>query len=317
MSEPVFVCPVAGSVDEAIPFESLDDIGDKAKVSVWPARSFGMEFGEQAEEQAVLPEGLPPQDGGGEFDPAEEQFTHDDAAFNEMMMAEAQAAEEEEAAAAAVAAAAAAQEVEEQRRVEAARVQAAAEAQAAAAAAQAAEEAKAVEEAAAAKEAEQARILAEQEAAARLLAEQKAAEQAAATAAAAAAAEEVAAAAEAAAAAAAATAAGTASDAAVEEQDQDQDQDQEEELAAPRKFILMVVANDVIKPARLLRIEAKSLRELRGKVSEGTQTRLTRCAARLPQHTPPPPTVDAELTASPTQLAVSARSFVTNGSIFC
>ena len=310
MSEPVFVCPVAGSVDEAIPFESLDDIGDKAKVSVWPARSFGMEFGEQAEEQAVLPEGLPPQDGGGEFDPAEEQFTHDDAAFNEMMMAEAQAAEEEEAAAAAVAAAAAAQEVEEQRRVEAARVQAAAEAQAAAAAAQAAEEAKAAEEAAAAKEAEQARILAEQEAAARLLAEQKAAEQAAATAAAAAAAEEVAAAAEAAAAAAAAaaTAAGTASDAAVEEQDQDQDQDQdqEEELAAPRKFILMVVANDVIKPARLLRIEAKSLRELRGKVSEGTQTRLTCCAARLPQHTPPP-----------TQLAVSARSFVTNGSIFC
>ena len=51
MSEPVFVCPVAGSVDEAIPFESLDDIGDKAKVSVWPARSFGMEFGEQEEEE--------------------------------------------------------------------------------------------------------------------------------------------------------------------------------------------------------------------------------------------------------------------------
>ena len=44
IDEPVFVCPVASSVDEAIPFESLDDVADKVKVSVWPARCFGTEF---------------------------------------------------------------------------------------------------------------------------------------------------------------------------------------------------------------------------------------------------------------------------------
>lgn len=43
----------------------------------------------------------------------------------------------------------------------------------------------------------------------------------------------------------------------------------EPDLAVARKFILMVVANDVIKPARLLRVEACSLGELRRKVSEG------------------------------------------------
>ena len=43
----------------------------------------------------------------------------------------------------------------------------------------------------------------------------------------------------------------------------------EPDLAVARKFILMVVANDVVKPAQLLRLEASSLDELRRKISEG------------------------------------------------
>ena len=40
---PAFVCPVASSVDEAIPFESLDDVGDKSRY-LWLVRCFGMDF---------------------------------------------------------------------------------------------------------------------------------------------------------------------------------------------------------------------------------------------------------------------------------
>ena len=39
ISEPVLVCP-AGSIEDAVPYGSLDEIGAKAKVSVWPIRQF-------------------------------------------------------------------------------------------------------------------------------------------------------------------------------------------------------------------------------------------------------------------------------------
>ena len=247
LNEPVFVCPVAASVGEALPYDSLDAIGDKAKVSVWPVRCF-----EEAEAAEALPEGSPPDDAkaGGEFG-----YDDEDAAFNAMMMEEAREAEEEEARMAAEVGAANARE--ETRRAEAAARAEEEEEARAAAAAKAEEEGRA---AAAAKAAWEARE-AEQQAAA------TAAAAAAAVAEAAAAAEaEAAAAASAEAEASAAAAVAAAASAAEEEEVVEAG---EPDLAVARKFILMVVANDVIKPARLLRVEACSLGELRRKVSEG------------------------------------------------
>ena len=50
------------------------------------------------------------------------------------------------------------------------------------------------------------------------------------------------------------------------------EQPHEVELADARNFILMVVANDVI-PKTLLRVQARSLRELRAEISKGKSTR--------------------------------------------
>ena len=251
LNEPVFVCAVAASVGEALPYDSLDAIGGKAKVSVWPVRCF-----EEADAAEVaLPEGSPPEQAVGEFG-----YDDEDTAFNAMMVEEAREAEEEEAWMAAQALAAT--EREEARRAEAvARVQAEEEARVAAAA-KAEEEARA---AAAAQAVWQARE-AEQQAAA------VAAEAEAGAAAAAAVEAEAAADAEAATEAEAAVKAAVASAAAAAEAEAEEEvavETGEPDLAVARKFILMVVANDVIKPARLLRVEACSLGELRRKVSEG------------------------------------------------
>ena len=49
LHEPVFVCEQAESIEDAVPYGSLDEIGDKAKVSVWPTRRFEEEEEEQEE----------------------------------------------------------------------------------------------------------------------------------------------------------------------------------------------------------------------------------------------------------------------------
>jgi hypothetical protein len=259
IDEPVFVCPVASSVDEAIPFESLDDVADKVKVSVWPARCFGTDFEGTDGNDAVdlntatavtaVPEGIPPLAGGDDFDHQTEEFGHIDEGFSELLMAEAQAAADEEA--------------EVQRRAEAAaRAQAEADAHAAEQARVAAD----------AKAAEVARVAAEQEAAARAQeAEAQAAEQARVVAAAKAAELEERARAEAEAQAAAqAKAAAAAKAAALETTAAEHEELEEAELADARNFILMVVQNDVISKT-LLRAQARSLRELRTEISKGMQ----------------------------------------------
>eukprot|EP01043_Picozoa_sp_COSAG02_P000738 COSAG02_NODE_14_length_56855_cov_512.793661_19_plen_1225_part_00 len=298
MDEPVFVCPVASSIDEAIPFESLDGVGDKVKVSVWPARCFGMEF-DDSDANGAVSEGIPPQIDGDEFAHRTEDFDHADDGFGELLMAEAQAVAEEEAAAAV------AREVEVQRRAQGdAEVQTAEQARVAASRAQAAEDARLVaeQEAAAraqaeaeAQAAEQARLAAEQEAAARaqaeaeaqaaedarLAAEQEAAaraqaeaaaqaaEQARVAAAVAKAAEDARLAAEQEAAARAQTESVTiASEVAASTSQGVHEQPQEVEASDARNFILMVVANDII-PKTLLRVQAGSLQELRAEISKG------------------------------------------------